>query len=306
MKRTEFSFPSATGTGDISAYKYLPDGSYDTVLIIHHGMAENITRYEGFIGFLNKNGIAVYTHDMAGHGRSCKDTSLSGWFGEKDGYLRLADDFHTMVTQAACDNPGCRIIVFGHSMGSFICRIYLNLYPDDKISGAIFMGTGGPNPAAGMGKLMASLIALFKGRKYKSRLMHGIIFANYGKGFEGRTDFDWLTRDNEIVDKYIADPECGFLFTVQGVYDLIEANVASNADEWYKNLNKDLPLFIISGAEDPVGDHSLGVKTVSDRLKAAGHNKTTLKLYPSCRHELLNELNKDEVMTDILDWISSL
>ena len=306
MSKTLFTFPSATGVCDIKAYKYLPDGDFDTVLVIHHGMAEHHIRYEAFTEFLNKNGVAVYIYDMAGHGESFSDAYPKGWFGEKNGYLGLVDDFHHMVTCAIEENPGCKVAVLGHSMGSFVCRLYVKMYPGDNISGAIFMGTGGPNPIAGAGRHLASLIAALKGGKYKSRFLHGVIFATYGKGFEGRTDFDWLTRDPVIVDKYIADPDCGFLFTVQGIHDLIDVNIASNSDDWFKELRCDIPILITSGAEDPVGDHSRGINTVSDRLKAAGHENISVKLYPSCRHELLNETNKDTVMADILSFIRAL
>ena len=304
MTSTEYRFPSATGTGDIFARKYMPDnGEFDTVLVIHHGMAEHQERYRGFIEFLCSNKVAVYMHDMANHGKSNTDYQEAGWFGEKDGYKGLIEDFRHNVKLAQKENPGKKIIVMGHSMGSFICRLYTGWYPDDGYAGAIYMGTGGPNPIAGMGKTMASAIGAIKGKKHKSRTIDKMAFGSYGKNFEGRTNFDWLTRDKAIVDRYIQDPYCGFLFTVQGMKDLITVNMACNEDSWFESVRKDLPILVCSGALDPVGGDSKGIEAVKEKLLQTGHTRVTVKLYPECRHEILNEINKDEVMADILQWI---
>ena len=307
MKIRDFTFPSATGVCEIDASVYTPDsGEYDTVLVIHHGMAEHRERYLGFIGFLCENGVAVYMHDMANHGKSNRDFTLTGWFGKKDGYKGLVKDFRRMVLTAEEENPGKKIVVMGHSMGSFLCRLYTAWYPNDPAAGAIYMGTGGPNPAGGAGKLLSSLIGTFKGKTHKSNLMNNMAFGSYGKRFEGRTDFDWLTRDQAIVDKYIKDPYCGFLFTVQGMNDLIRANGESNAASWYSGVRSDLPILVISGAEDPVGEYGKGIDKVCEKLDQTGHTKVTKILYPELRHEVLNELNKEEVMGDVLDWIKGV
>ncbi len=307
MQIRTFHFPSATGVCEIHGAAYLPDsGVFDTVLAIHHGMAEHRKRYEGFIGYLCENGVAVYMHDMANHGTSNTDQALTGWFGEKDGWLGLISDFRETVLRAGRDNPDKKLVVMGHSMGSFICRLYTARHPEDGFCGAVYMGTGGPNPAAAAGKALAGAIGLFRGKTHKSSLLSKMAFGTYGKRFEGRTGFDWLTRDTEIVDRYIADPYCGFLFTVQGMHDLIEANAASNADDWYAGVPAELPVLLISGMEDPVGDYGSGVRAVAEKLEKTGHSHVTLKLYPECRHEVLNELNRGMVMADVLAWIRSL
>ena len=306
MKRQEFSFPSATGVCTISACAYLPEEEPDTVLVIHHGMAEHRERYEGFISFLCDRGTAVYMHDMASHGKSGKKPEDAGWFGETGGWEHLIEDYRTVVRKAAAEHPGKKLIIMGHSMGSFLCRLYAARYPEDGFAGAIFMGTGGANGAAGAGILAAKGIAAVKGKKHKSRMLNKMAFGTYNKRFDGRTDFDWLTRDTAIVDRYIADPWCGYLFTVQGMADLIRANAASNAKEWYEAVPKDLPILLVSGEEDPVGDYGAGVKSVAEGLQATGHGKVTLKLYPGCRHEVLNETNRQEVMEDLLAWIGTV
>ncbi len=306
MQTKPFSFPSATGCGTIAANAYLPDNAeYDTVLAIHHGMAEHQERYEPFIRFLCGNGIAVYMHDMATHGCST-DSNPTGWFGEKDGWKNLIEDFRTVVTRAKEENPGKKLFVMGHSMGSFICRLYTAKYPEDGYAGAIYMGTGGSNPVAAAGIALANVIGMIKGKQYKSELLAKTAFSTYNKGLEGRTEYDWLTRDNEIVDRYIADPLCGFLFTTQGMNDLIHATKEANSAQWYASLPKDLPILLVSGEKDPVGGWGKGVTEVETKLKESGHTKVTTKLWPDCRHEVLNELNRDEVMADILAWIRSI
>ena len=307
MKTAEYHYPSATGVCQIFANVYTPDDDeFDTVMVIHHGMAEHQARYLDFIRFLCENGIAVYMHDMANHGRSNTDYEDTGWFGEKDGYKALVKDFREMVLRAKRENPGKKLIVMGHSMGSFICRLYTAWYPEERYDGAIYMGTGGPNPMAGAGKALSAAIGRVRGKKHKSKMMNQIAFGTYGKGFEGRTTFDWLTRDTEIVDKYVEDPYCGFLFTVQGMNDLVRANAECNSDKWFRQVRMNLPILLISGALDPVGEASKGIEVIRTKLEQTGHTNVTVRLYPEHRHEVLNELDRDEVMKDILAWIRGI
>ncbi len=307
MNIKEYRFPSATGVCEIFANAYTPDnGEYDTVLVINHGMAEHQERYLGFIEYLTNNGVAVYMHDMANHGKSNADFAESGWFGDKDGYKGLVEDLKKNFDIAKEENPGKKLIVMGHSMGSFICRCFTAWYPDEGFSGAIYMGTGGANPIAGIGDKVSALVAKIKGSKHKSKTLDKMTFGSYGKGFEGRTNFDWLTRDTAIVDKYIADDYCGFLFSAQGMNDLVKVNIASNSNDWYAKLPKDLKILLTSGAMDPVGPQAKGIEGIAAKLKETGHTNVTVKIYPDCRHEILNELNRDEVMADILAWMKSV
>ena len=307
MKNIPFHFPSKTGVCEISAHIYTPDdGFFETVMVIHHGMAEHQKRYEEYIRFLCDHGIAVYMHDMAGHGESCKAPELRGWFGRRGGWNNLIEDYREMVLCAKKEHPACRLIVMGFSMGSFIVRMYVSRYPKDGFSGAIFMGTGGPNPATGAGKVLSAAIGTVYGKKHKSNLINNMAFGKYGEKFEGRTSFDWLTRDEAVVDRYIADPECGFMFPVQGMNDLIQVNIASNAAACAKGIPAELPILLISGGLDPVGDYGAGVRKVAEMLMETGHTRVTTKIYPECRHELLNELNRDEVMNDIAAWIKEI
>lgn len=304
MRKHEFTFDSATGVGPIYGCAYLPDeGEAEKILVIHHGMAEHQQRYEPFIQFLCSHRIGVWMHDMANHGRSNQNEKMTGWFGERDGWKGLIEDFRTVVLRAKEANPGRQLYVMGHSMGSFVCRMYTAMYPEDHPAGAIFMGTGGLNPAGFAGKAVASMIGCFRGKQHKSTLMNRLAFGTYNRTFENRTPYDWLTRDEKIVDEYIRDSMCGFLFTTQGMNDLVDLNIESNLKRWYDSVPKDLPILLTSGKEDPVGGYGKGVREVESRLKETGHTRVTLKLYAESRHEILNEVNRDDVMADILAWL---
>ena len=160
---------------------------------------------------------------------------------------------------------------------------------------SVYMGTGGSNPAAGMGKAISNLIASVKGSTYKSKMLDKMTFGSYNKKTEKKTPFDWLTRDESIVQNYINDEYCGFLFSAKGMNDLVMLNIWANSAEWYNTVKKDLPILVVAGADDPVGAYSKGINEIGEKLKATGHSRVTVKLFPGCRHEILNETNKQEV-----------
>ncbi len=304
MNVKDFGFESATGVCTINGSVYTPDdGNVKAVMVIHHGMAEHRERYNGFIEFLTENGIAVYMHDMANHGKSNQNPSETGYFGKKDGYKHLVKDFKTVFDMAKADYPDKKIIVMGHSMGSFIVRCFTAWYADAGFAGAIYMGTGGANPIAGIGDFISSAIAGLSGSTHKSKMLDKLTFGAYNNKFEKRTPFDWLTRDTAIVDKYIADDYCGFLFSAKGMNDLVKLNIAANTAEWYSKVPKDIPILVVSGAMDPVGNFGAGIKEIQTKLEESGHNKAQMKLYEGARHEVLNETNKEEVYADILSFI---
>lgn len=306
MKITKYNFPSATGVCEINGNIYKNDEeNFDTVVVLHHGMAEHQGRYYSFIEYLTDNGCCVYMHDMANHGISNQDEALKGYFGDKDGYKALVADFNTAFKMAKAENPDKKFVVMGHSMGSFIVRCFTAWYSNAGFDAAIYMGSGGANPMAAVGDKLSSVVAKIKGTKSKSKLLDSMAFGSYNKKFEKRTSFDWLTRDTSIVDKYIDDKDCGYLFSAQGMNDLIKLNAQANTDEWYKAV-PDVPLLVISGADDPVGEYSKGIVEIGDKLKANAHNNVTVKLYENCRHEILNELNKDEVYAFVLEFIKSV
>ena len=307
MKIREFSFPSATGVCDIQGFVYLPeDEVYDTVLVINHGMAEEHKRYEGFAQYLCENGVAVYIHDMAGHGKSCTDPSLTGWFGEKDGYLGLVDDLHTMVKRAVCENEGRKIFVMGHSMGSFILRNYMYRY-GTGINGAIVMGTGmQPRALLAVSRAIAAISGFVLGDDHIPTLLNSMAFGAYNKRIpDAKNDYEWLSKVDEVQQKYIADSDCGFTFTVNGFKVLFKLIWKLTDKANVEKMPRNLPVFMVSGEEDPVGNYGEAVKQVYESYKALGMEDVTLKLYKDDRHEILNETDHDQVYEDILNWIEA-
>lgn len=306
MKTREFEFASATGVCRIFGCEYLPDnGEVRAVVALHHGMAEHQGRYKAFIEYLTEQGFAVFMHDMANHGKSNQNKKETGYFGKKDGYKALVSDFRTVFLMAKESFPDKKTVVMGHSMGSFIVRCFTAWYPNAGFSGAIYMGTGGANPIAPIGDFVSSAAAKLEGSLHKSKLIDKMTFGSYNNKFEKRTAFDWLTRDTEIVDKYIADEYCGFLFSTKGMNDLVKLNIHANSEEWYAHVPKDIPILVVSGEMDPVGNYGQGVKEIHAKLKSTGHSKAVLKLYKDARHEVLNEINKEEVYKDISSFIET-
>ena len=295
----EYSFKSTSGLADIYVRCYLPEEKEPkAVFQIAHGMAEHADRYDWFADKLTQAGYAVFINNHLGHKLSVKDDSMLGFFGEKDGWKNLVEDQRKLTELAKKEFPNLPVLVFGHSMGSFICRAYTAKYHD--VDAAVFCGTGGPNPAAAMGIIVANCVGKIKGVMHRSKLIDKMAFGTYNKQCPGRTAFDWLTKDDEIVDKYVADPYCGFLFTTAGYRDLFSALNFVSKDDWVSKVDKDLPIFVIAGAQDPVGSYGEGVKKVFEMLKNTGHKNAELKIYDGDRHEILNELDRDNVAADII------
>ncbi len=299
------SFISETGLAGIYYQSWTPDDpeKIKGIFQIVHGMAEHSDRYEEFAKFLTTIGFAVYVNDHIGHGKSVKTQDDLGYFGEKDGWKAFVEDVHTITIRAKKEFPGLPVVLFGHSMGSFIARSYMAKYPDD-ISAAVICGTSGPNPAAGMGIMLANAVAKIKGSKYRSKIINSVAFGSYNKRSksEGDGGFGWLTTDKAVVKKYLDDPLCGFLFTAKGFSDLFELLDSVSKKEWYASVPENLPIYLISGSEDPVGNYGEGVEKVFYELSNTDHTKITMKLFKRMRHEILNEFGKEEVMINIAQW----
>ncbi len=308
MKISEYHFPSATGECEIHGCAYLPNDSTcaKAVMVVHHGMAEHRGRYKEFFEYLTSLGFVVYMHDMANHGKSNQDYDLTGYFGKSNGYNAIIKDFKTTFDRAKTENPDKKIIVMGHSMGSFVVRCFTAIYSDAGFDGAIYMGTGGPNPIFAAGDKVTALVAKLCGYSKKVKLLDSMIFGAYNKKFDNRTGYEWLTRDSSIVDEYVADKYCGFTFSAQGMNDLVKLTMNANSDEFFKKIPHELPILLISGAMDPVGDYSNGINLIADKLNQTNHTNVTVKLFENCRHEVLNELNKDEVYDYLSQWIEGI
>ncbi|MBQ3938957.1 MAG: lysophospholipase [Clostridia bacterium] len=303
---TEFTFPSSNGRTDIRVRKWEPNSAPRGIVQIAHGVAEYSDRYDGFMQFLAEKGFIAAANDHLGHGRSIADESDLGFFADKDGWDLVVSDMHKLHELLTAEHPELPFFLFGHSMGSFLTRTYLIKYPDE-LTGAIICGTGQQSPAlVGAGSAMAKLVCALRGAKHKSNMLNNTAFGSYNKGFEPiRTSCDWLSRDTANVDKYVADPLCGFVPTAGLFRDMMGGIAFIGKQENIGKMRKDLPVFFIAGAKDPVGESGEGVKRAYNAFLEAGMKDVRLKLYDDCRHELLNELNRDEVMADVLAWIES-
>ena len=305
MKKEEFYFDSRDGKNKIHAVRYTPnDGVVCCVVQIVHGMSEYVERYEELAQFLTEKGFVVTGEDHLGHGKTVPEGGTYGYFCEQDPATVVVRDVHRLKKMTQALYPGVPYVILGHSMGSFILRNYLCRY-GSGISGAVIMGTGmQPAGLIRMSKLLASVQKLFCGAKHVSHLMNQLAFGSYNKRYEAvRTQSDWLSRDAERVDRYLADPLCGFVFTVNGFQTLFELIARIQKKENLEKVPKQLPVFMVSGTDDPVGDYGEGVKRAYNSLQEAGLTKLQMKLYEKDRHELLNELDRDVVMQDIYDWI---
>lgn len=304
IHKNEHRFPSTTGVAEIYARSWTPANPQDVKAIfqIAHGMAEHGDRYDDFAKYLCTQGFAVYIDDHVGHGKSVTSKEDYGYFGERDGWMGFVNDCKLLTDLAREEYPGRPVIFFGHSMGSFIARLYAEKYGAD-LQAAIFCGTSGNNPAVGMGLWLANVIAKSRGSRSRSELLDRIAFGSYNKRITPqRTEKDWLTRDEAIVDQYLEDEACGFVFTAAGFRDMFQLLKAVSARSWYESLRKDLPLLLIAGQEDPVGAYGKGIQQIAQDLKEGGHDDVDVILYPEDRHEILNELNRQQVYADITKW----
>ena len=301
----EFSFPSNNGKNSIHCLKCLPDGEPRGVVQIEHGIAEHIDRYRDFMAFLAGNGFVAVGDDHLGHGKTISAPSEQGFFAEDNGWEIVVADMdrlHDLMTE---QYPGLPYVIFGHSMGSFLARTYLIEHPD-KYDAAIISGTGQQSPLlVNSGYAMAKFFVKKDGPHAIGTKLNDIAFGSYNKGFDSvRTAFDWLSRDPAVVDKYIADPLCGFVATVSLFRDMMGGIKFIGNQKNIDRMNKDKPVYFMSGAADPVGDNGKGVEKAYKAFCKAGLRDVMIRLYPEGRHEMLNEINKAQVCQDILNWLN--
>jgi len=308
MKREELSFDSRDQKTKIHAIQWTPVSvEVRGVIQIIHGMAEHIERYEDFAKFLGKQGFVVVLEDHLGHGKTASSSSTLGYFCEQDPATVLVRDVHRLKKIVQEKYPGLPYIVMGHSMGSMILRNYLFRY-GQGIDGAVIIGTNASsNATLAFGKILTGILKLIYGEKHKSELLNKISFGNCNKKVpQKRTIVDWLSTDPKVVDRYMGDPLCGFTFTINGFQTILELFKRMQNEENLKKIPKDLPLLIISGEEDPIGEYGKVPKEVYDTYLKLGLTKVQLKLYNGARHEVLNETNKKEVYEDLKNWVLSI
>lgn len=304
MKK-DFYYPSNDGLTQIHATEWIPDQEIEAVVQICHGMVEYIERYSEFADYLTEQGIYVTGHDHLGHGQSVNKEEEHGYFDAAKGNEYIIGDIHKLREITQEKHPDVPYILLGHSMGSFLLRQYLTVY-SQGLSGAVIMGTGWKGKALlNMGQILCRIIAAFKGWKHRSPLVDNLSFGSYNKRFEpGNTSKDWITSDKKKCAEYAGDPLCSFVFTVSAYYQMFEGMKVLTEKERTANIIKDLPVLIVSGADDPVGDFGKGVQKVYEQFREAGIRHVAMKLYEGDRHEILNETDRELVYEDIYEWIS--
>ena len=298
-------FQSSTGRTSIHALKCVPDRKPRAVVQIAHGIAEHIDRYRPFMEFLADNGFVAAGNDHLGHGKSIRVPEEQGFFAEKDGWWRVVDDMDKLHDIMSNEYPELPYVLFGHSMGSFLTRTYLIKHPD-KYDGVILSGTGHQSPALVLGgNAAASVMAKLNGAMGDGTKLDSLAFGSYLSKIENpRTKFDWLSRDAEQVDKYIADPLCGFVGKIGLYRDMMQGIKFITDKKNIAQMNKEKPVYSMSGDGDPVGDYGKGVERAYKAFCDAGLHDVFMRLYPGGRHEMLNETNKEQVYQDILNWLN--
>lgn len=300
----EIYFPSHDGVTTIHACIWKPEGEVKGVVQIIHGMAEYAARYAPFAEFLTSKGFLVCADDHLGHGKSVVSENDLGYFNKERSTDTVIADIRTLQLDVREQNAGKPYFILGHSMGSFFCRKYISLYGGD-FDGAIIMGSGFKSKATLNSALFfVKTNALFCGWRNRSKLIKNLAFGSYNKKFKpARTENDWLSKNPENVDAYERDGLCGFSFTNNGYSILFNIIKQACSDKTIKAVPKDLPVFFVAGADDPVGDYGKGVIKAKRKFVEAGVKDVSIKLYKGGRHEILNDDCKDEVMEDILAFI---
>ena len=290
---------------ELSLWSWLPSGEPKAVLQVVHGMEEHALRYGRLAQRLTAAGFAVYAHDQRGHGRTAGAHDL-GFIAEHRGFGRLVDDVHAIHRTAARKHPGVPMFLMGHSMGSVVSQGFLFGY-SRLLAGAVLSAPPVVSSAAALaGAGVCRLERLRVGSRGHSKLLKQLIFGGYNVAFRpNRTAFDWLSRDRDEVDKYVADPLCGFGFTVGAWGDLFEGLLQVARDSERDRVRKDLPMYLFAGGADPVSGEGKGVSKLAQAYRDQGVADVVLRVYPDGRHESLNETNRDQVEQDLVGWLEA-
>jgi alpha-beta hydrolase superfamily lysophospholipase len=303
MKKEIFSFASQDGA-ELKYLRWLPDTKVKAVLQIVHGMAEHASRYDEFAHFLNENGYAVYACDLRGHGLTVASIENTGHFAESNGWDLVVKDCIKMNEIICKEQSGSPVFLLGHSMGSFIARDMIS-QNSEKYKGVILSGTSwNPLLLLVFGKMVAKIQKLFSGKKHKSKLLDKLSFGSFNSKFKpNRTAFDWLSRVPEFVDRYVKDEYCGFVCTAGFFDDMFGGIMKIQKSKIIRKTSSNLPVLLACGENDPVGNFTKGVKQVYKEYKNCGVKDIELKIYFQGRHEILNEINRNEVYADLLRWM---
>ena len=304
MQHETFTYTDSEGN-EIFVNKWTPDAGQTpkAALQIAHGLGEHSARYSHVAEAAVGRGYIVYADDHIGHGKTAGDVDKLGTGFKKGTWELLVENLKQLTDVIKQENPGLPVFFLGHSWGSFMGQDYIQNY-GDELAGAIFSGTSGAQDMLGPLNFIAKLITFFKGAGKVTALFDKLALKPLNDAFKpNRTTHDWLSRDEEVVDKYIEDPYCGF--------DLVNGfwvEFARGMKKIWNSKNEakiptDLPILLFTGAKDPVNNFGENFMKLVDRYQALGIEDLTFKLYEDARHETLNELEKDQTIADVLDWL---
>lgn len=304
--KEELCFRSYNQENTVVGYLYIPQTEQIRgVLQIVHGMAEHMGRYEEFGKFMAEQGYVVCGHDQVGHGKSALDAENRGYFGNiKPGYETLVEDVHYLQVATARRFRKVPYFLLGHSMGSYIARLYAAKY-GNALTGLILSGTGsGIGPLTAVAQTLLSIDTQRNGEKHVNKRFDKLAFGGLNSEIKNPiSSYDWITRDPDRLANYLEDEECGFIFTNNGYTTLMDLMYKCNEKSTFQKTPKDLPILLIAGSADPCGNYGKGVTKVAKQLEEAGVHQVDYILYAGARHEILQEINREEVENDVFDWI---
>lgn len=272
------------------------------VVLLAHGMTEHAMRYDRFGQFLSQNHISLYCHDQRGHGKTG---------GMQLGHLRkgvewnmMINDLFTIKKKLIDIETDCPVYLMGHSMGSFLVRRTVQLRPS-MFDGLILSGTGDGQGLAGKAAVkIAGAACLLTGQETYSKRLQKLMFGSFNKGIVNpKSEYDWLTCDQTELERYLSDSQCGFTCTNGFYHELLQGIQLANDPKNIASMRKEMPVYLFSGDCDPVGNRGKGVRHVQQLLEQAGMQDVTVRLYAGGRHEMLNEINRDAVMAELLQWL---
>ncbi|MCG7408673.1 lysophospholipase [Paenibacillus sp. ACRRX] len=308
MNRTTFNLEGANGSR-VHVYKWEsvhPDIPTRGIIQIAHGMTETALRYERFAAELIQQGYIVYANDHRGHGKTASRPEQLGHM-EKGDFMGMVHDMGQLSQYVQERHPNVPLVLFGHSMGSFLSQMYITKY-GHLLHGLILSGSNGPRGLdLSAGVRVSQVIRALKGAAHRSEFINNLAFGGFNRSFKpSLTPFDWLSRDEQEVQKYIDDPMCGYVCTVGFYYEFFCFLKEVHHPSTLAKVPLKLPVLIVSGSQDPVGNFGKGLRKLKALYKQLGVQEVSLILYPGARHELLNETNRDEVTLDCIEWLNRL
>ena len=305
MQGDSFTFKADDGK-DLFTYRWRPEIATKAIIHVAHGMSEHAGRYERAAESLTAAGYVVYANDQRGHGKTARADFELGFVAPSGGFRRVLRDLEQLVEHEKRENPGLPLVLFGHSMGSYLAQAFMSEH-GRAIQAVVLSGSSGkPTVIGAAGKLVARAERLRVGERGRSAILQKLSFERFNAVFRpNRTPFDWLSRDSAEVDRYIADPRCGFACSTSLWVDVLDALPNLTRPDRLVHIPKDLPVYIFSGSRDPVGEDAKSLERLLAAYRRAGLRSVTHRFYAGGRHEMLNETNRDEVMRDLLAWLDA-